>query len=119
MIGKRIKLLRKENELTMKQLGEKIMLGESTISMYENEKRTPDFETIKKIAKVLNTTTSYLVGETNDPSPFNKERELYIPEELKNVGIAFHRGEEGLNQDEIDKITEFVKFIKSQQKDKK
>ena len=54
MLGKRIKELRLEKGLTLKQLGKMLNLGESTMSMYESGKRSPDYNTffifcIKKI----------------------------------------------------------------------
>ena len=45
----RIRELRKKCGITMKELGEKIGVAESTISQYETGKRQPDYETLLKL----------------------------------------------------------------------
>ena len=44
----RIREIRKKHGITMKQLGQELGLGESTISQYETGKRQPDNETLLK-----------------------------------------------------------------------
>ena len=53
-IGERIKIIRKERKMTQKELADKIGMAEITIRQYENNKREPNSNTIKKIAKTLN-----------------------------------------------------------------
>lgn len=79
MLGKKIRELRIEKGYTLKQLGEMLNLGESTISMYENGKRTPDYDTLTKIAEIFNVSTDYLLGRTDQRNP-NK---LELPSEFK------------------------------------
>lgn len=65
MLGKRLRELRKENNLTMKELGEKFNLAESTISGYENETRKPDMDTLGRFANFFGTTVDYLLGRSD------------------------------------------------------
>lgn len=58
----RLKDLRKEKQLTMKELGQKLDLAESTISLYESGKREPDYQTLLKIADFFNVSVDYLLG---------------------------------------------------------
>ena len=58
----KLKELRKQNNITMKELGSKLNLAESTISLYETGKREPDFQTLIKIADIFNVTIDYLLG---------------------------------------------------------
>ena len=51
MIGKVIKTMRKDNNLKQSDLIKQLNIGQSTLSDYENEKISIDFETIEKIAK--------------------------------------------------------------------
>ena len=55
---------RVELGLTQAQLGDKLNLAESTISLYESGKRFPDKDTIKELSKVLQTPISILMGES-------------------------------------------------------
>ena len=62
----RLRDLRRENNWSAKELGEKVGRGESTISMWENGKSFPNFATQEKLAKLFGVSKSYLLGETND-----------------------------------------------------
>lgn len=61
----RIREFRKLNKMTMKQLGEKIGMAESTISLYENGKREPDAATLIKIADCLSVSVDDLLGRAS------------------------------------------------------
>lgn len=69
MMGKRIRERRKSKGLTMKELGAKLNLAESTIAGYEAGYREPSASMLEKIAEVLDTSTDYLLGRTDDPTP--------------------------------------------------
>lgn len=62
MYGAIIRKLRKSHRLTMKQLGEKINVAESTISGYENEDRKPDLETLQKLADIFDVSVDTILG---------------------------------------------------------
>ena len=68
----RIKLLRKKNNLTLKKLGEMIGVAESTVSLYENGKRQPDYTTVAKLSKLFNVSTDYLLGITDFDDETNR-----------------------------------------------
>lgn len=54
MIGKIIKTMRRENNLTQEELSKKIFLGRTALSDYKREKKNINFETIEKIANACN-----------------------------------------------------------------
>lgn len=58
----RIKELRKKNHLTLKDMGSKLNMLDSTLSQYENEKRTPNEETWQVLANFFNVSVDYLKG---------------------------------------------------------
>ena len=88
MIGQRIKQLRKEYNLTQQQFAELINLKNSTISLYENEKRQPEFQTLVKIADYFNVTIDWLFGRVDNKNLLIIENE-YIPKDLLNVGVEY------------------------------
>ena len=53
--------LRKQRGLTMKELGEKIGVSESTISLYETGRRSPSYEILLKIAEYFGVSVDYLL----------------------------------------------------------
>lgn len=75
--------LRKKRGLTMKQLGEIIGASESTISLYENERRQPSYETLLKLAEYFDVSVDYIlrgdVGNTDVPSFRQKSNGVQIP----------------------------------------
>lgn len=58
----RIAILRKERNLSQKELGAIIGVAQNTICNWENEKREPDYNSLKKMAFFFNCSTDYLLG---------------------------------------------------------
>lgn len=65
-----LKRLRKLRNLTQKELGLRIGCSESAISQYESGKRSPDYETLLKMAEELETSANYLLTGEEDVSFF-------------------------------------------------
>ena len=71
--GEKIKIARKAQHLTQKQLAEKIGAAHNSISDWENNKNKPDPDTIELLCGVLDLTPNYLLTPTTeDFSPFEK-----------------------------------------------
>lgn len=62
MIGDEIKLLRISRNITQKELAKGINVAASTVSMYEQNRRTPDIETIKHIASFFDVHVEVLLN---------------------------------------------------------
>lgn len=60
--GKKLRQLRKEKDLSQKQLAALIGVQNSIISFYEVGDRTPSPDVIKKIAVALHVSADYLLG---------------------------------------------------------
>ena len=60
--GQRLKSLRKQKNLTQKQLAELIGTQNSIISFYEVGDRIPSPEIIIKLSQTLHVTSDYLLG---------------------------------------------------------
>lgn len=80
MLGEKIKSLRKEKGLTLKQLGEFLKLGESTMSMYESGKRNPDYDTLKKIAEIFGCSTDFLLG-------ISESKNLKLSNDINSIDV--------------------------------
>ena len=89
----RLKEQRKKNNLTQKKLADILGVSQGSYANWENGKREPNFETLLKLALELNTTTSYLLGESN--ISFGRGSDEF--EKLANLP-NFHLSEMGLNQ---------------------
>lgn len=96
------KQLRLSAGLTQDELSNALNLSKSTISMYENGNREPDFETLECIADYFNVDMNTLIGYKNQPP----------------TTIAAHFDGDEYTEEELDKIKEFAAFVKSNRKNK-
>ncbi len=113
--GEIIVSLRKRNNINQKQLGDVLGVSSGAIGMWENNKRQPDFDTLKKIALYFKVTTDYILDmpqniikeEKSDISQINIE----MDEKSNNLISAFLQ----LNEDNKDiAIGEVKKILKEQ-----
>ncbi len=97
-LNERIRQLRLEHNLTAKKLGEILNLSESTISLYENGKRTPNKDLILKISDYFNVSTDYLLGKSNVPNAeflcdLRKKKPFDVSKELKKILVQIERND--------------------------
>ncbi|GAB6100399.1 hypothetical protein JCM16358_22780 [Halanaerocella petrolearia] len=134
-IGKQLRKLRKEENLTQAQLGKKLNLGESTISLYESNKREPDYKTLKKIADFFNVTADYLLGFSSKEEQKDKLKEiapektleLLNPEEIDFLWEILHddkrqillRESRGLTDEDLAKAIAMIKAIVDEEREKR
>lgn len=102
--GAKLKKCRKDMSLSQKEFGQKIGVAESTVSLYESNKRFPDADTLKKISALFEVSLDYLLG--NEPAkaaqPKSKGRGVRIPVLGRVVaGIPIEAVEEILDYEEI------------------
>lgn len=65
MFYERLRALRKDKKLTQIQLAEMLSVSNGTVAMWETNKRTPDSETLAKIAAFFDVSVDYLLGLTD------------------------------------------------------
>lgn len=68
-IGDRILTIRKELNISQKELADKVGITEASLSRYENNLREPRAEILGKIAIALGVSTDYLLGQTDIQNP--------------------------------------------------
>ena len=73
IIGKKIKELRKNNNLSQDELGKKVACDRNKIADWERNKSEPKIEYIIKLSKVFNVSSDYLLGLSE---PFTTDNEL-------------------------------------------
>ena len=93
MIGDRLKKIRLANNIKQTEISKYLNIEQSAYSKYEQNTRTPNIETLIKIADYYKITLDNLVGRVNEDKT-----------ELEKVINK-------LNQDEKKKILEIIKII--------
>jgi len=66
MLGDKLKLLRKINNITQAQLAKTLGVSTGAVGLWELNKRNPDTEILLKIAKFFKVTVDYLLCDEND-----------------------------------------------------
>lgn len=86
--GKRLRECRDAKKLSQQALAKELSTSYTVIGKYERDEMTPSIEVAKNLAKVLDTTVGYLLGETNqtnilkDPSMLERLNEINnLPDE--------------------------------------
>lgn len=125
-IGDKLKQLRKENKLTLKELHNKTGISISFISDIENKRRNPSIDNLKVLANALNVSISELMDEdtisTSDTPKLNIKDKKSITKDLKILmdefregtdGTAFYNGQE-LDETDLDLIESAMKIALEQ-----
>lgn len=129
-IGDKLKKLRKENNLTLKELHNLTGISISFISDIENKRRNPSIENLKTLAKALNVSPNELLGDAENKYKLNNKDKKSINKDLQTImdefregtdGTAYYNGQE-LDNDDLDLIESAMKIaleqIKMKNKDK-
>ena len=64
LLAARLAAARKENNYTQEEIADFLNCGRATVTNYESGRRSPDYDTLIKLAKKYNVTTDYLLGLT-------------------------------------------------------
>jgi transcriptional regulator with XRE-family HTH domain len=65
--GERLAYLRNQRRLSQAELARLLNLGQSTIAMYEKNKRSPDHHSLIRLANFFGVSTDYLLGRIDQP----------------------------------------------------
>ncbi len=70
-LATRLKELRTKKDIGQKEVGAFLGVSDSSIRKYESGERTPDPDSLTKLAQYFAVTTDYLLGVSDDPRPHN------------------------------------------------
>jgi len=88
-IGTSIRHYREINDLTQKELADKLSISPSTIGMYEQNRRIPDITTLTNMSKIFNIPLDTLVG-ANYLTSSSKDKStghFFFDDALKDVFV--------------------------------
>ncbi|MGG2943015.1 helix-turn-helix transcriptional regulator [Bacillus safensis] len=111
MLSKRIKSVRKDKGLTQEELAKRLKTTKGTISNYENGHSTPSNVMLKDLADVLNTTTDYLLGRTENIFSEQVESVFNDPD----LQTAFKDASD-FSEEARQETINFINYIKQKEK---
>lgn len=115
MNGNKLRKIRENKGLLQKEVADALKISASTIGMYEQNRREPDNETLKKIANYFNVSIDYLLDNTPKKS---EEEEIEILRQLL-IKNNIMKDNEDLTKGELNKLIKFVSANKEFLKDSK
>lgn len=133
VLGKRLRSLRKEKKLTQQDLASFINVTHVSISGYESGRRSPDTDTLQKLADFFNVTTDYLLGRSDIKNPEeityagikNDEYAALTPYQkevmdffMNSESLSFHDKPENL-LDALEEFEIFYEMLKKREERKK
>lgn len=87
MFTKRLKELRKEANLTQKQVAEHFNISQSAYAQWETGKLNPKKETIQMFADFFNVSTDYLLGKTDIKNSSDIDEDALEQSLKKSIGF--------------------------------
>ena len=96
VFGERLKHLR-EGRYSQEDLAEKLNVHNNTISKWENGSQEPRAKNVAELARILGTTTAYLLGDTDSPEAELKPQKASIKEQTQehNTNMATFTTKDG------------------------
>lgn len=90
-LGERLSFLRDNMEMTQMELAEKIGITPMTLAKYTKDLNEPRSSTIAKMAQVLNTTSDYIIGLTDNYTATNAARPLLQNKREQDLLFRFRK----------------------------
>ena len=91
--GRKLKELREDKGFSQSKLAKLAGLHHSIIGRYERDDAKPTIDVAKKMANALETTVSYLLGETEDMSVLKNPEML---QRLKDIDSLTEKDKQGI-----------------------
>ncbi|KXY12862.1 helix-turn-helix domain-containing protein [Bacillus sp. FSL K6-0067] len=70
-VGARLKFLRDRRGWTIEETAERLNMSKSAYGGYETNYRRPKFEVLVQIADLMDSTTDFILGRTENPNSLN------------------------------------------------
>lgn len=88
-LADRIKAARKHKNYTQKELADMLKISSTTVSGWELGRNEPSIDTLKKLARVLDTSFNYLTGTTGNSDAKGNTKPHEVDIEDKDVLFTY------------------------------
>lgn len=117
-IGEKIYKLRTSTGLSQKEFAQLIDASQTAVNFWENGKRQPKLEQLQKISDHFNITLESLLNDKPDIITRNVFNTMFGDYYNPVDGVAdIHFTTDDFTIDEIEKILEYSRFLKTQRKE--
>ncbi|MCZ9310650.1 helix-turn-helix transcriptional regulator [Weissella koreensis] len=109
----RVKLIARKRGLSLVSINDSANLGKNAI--YKWKTQTPNSDALKSVAKVLNVSTDYLLGNTDEMIPnkkgSSKPEEIDLDAALENKGVVMRFQGKELSDKAKRGILDIIKLV--------
>lgn len=112
MISNRLKELRQEKDLLQKDVANYLNISTSAYGFYEQGKRTPDSEMMKKLSEFFNVSLDYLLGKTD----IRESADDILNGKEPTIALHSDYQYDELPDEAKKEIENFIEFIKAKYK---
>jgi len=107
----RLKYLRRQRGLTQRQLAAAFGFASSTIAMYESGRRTPDLDTLSRLADFFAVSIDFLVRDQPALDPLPTDLQAFVAREssLPYLLLAKELAEQHLDPEEVRELSQVLK----------
>lgn len=108
----RLKELRKEKGMTLRQLSEKINISYAELSLIENEKRGLSIDLLHTICDYFNVSSDYLLGKSN----LRNAKVIIVADSDGSLTEVQHQlldATKGLTTEDLIEVNKYIEFLKS------
>lgn len=116
-LGNKLKKLRLQKKYSQEELAKILGINRGTYAQYEIDRRSPDYETLKKLADFYNVTIDYLLGRENETEKKVDKEEIDIKELLLNEKKRATWGGQELTPEQRKVLTEMFRVIRDRLKE--
>jgi transcriptional regulator with XRE-family HTH domain len=106
--GERLKMLRIRRGYSVDQLATHVGVHRSTFAGYETQEKFPPIEKLSKVASILGTSTDYLIGLTDDPTPINTPKDV---EQFLKETKGLHWNGIPLSEEQLKPLAELFNYV--------
>ncbi len=99
LLGKTIRERREQVGLTQEELGTKIGVEATTVSLYESGTRKPKLSVLRNLSKVLDVSLAALL-------------DIEVPKADLDIALRSH----GLNPGDIEQVRQYIQFVRKAKK---
>jgi transcriptional regulator with XRE-family HTH domain len=99
LLGETIRKRRDQIGLTQEELGKKIGVEATTVSLYESDSRKPKLTVLRKISSVLDVSLAALLG-------------IEVRKTDLDIALRSH----GLRPEDIEQVRQYIQFVKKARK---
>lgn len=113
-VGEKMRELRKREGYTLRELGKKLNIAHSHLSMIETGKKKPNLDLLEAVANVYGVSVSYLVGDKLtevEESFIGDSKQLSVDELINRYNLVV--GDRPATKNEIEEAVKYI-LIKRQ-----